>query len=212
VAEDSAGKPSVNALASVQVATLIRDAAALRLAVSKTAAGATLIDAGIGVRGGMEAGRRIAEICMGGLGMVCFAPGAVELGNFEQIHVHSADPVLACLASQYAGWSLSHGEGKGAYQALASGPGRAVARREPLFDELGYADPYHSAVFVLEVEREPPPEIVVTAGAEGGTSTGLRQLTGLVNTLRVIVMSLGTRLGIFGSAPPKRMFSVLPSR
>ena len=74
-----------------------------------------------------------------------------------QIHVHSADPVLACLASQYAGWSLSHGEGKGAFHALASGPGRALARREPLFDELGYVDRSDSAVFVLEVDREPPP-------------------------------------------------------
>ena len=199
MAEDSAGKPSVNALASVQVATLIRDAAALRLAVSKTAAGATLIDAGIGVRGGMEAGRRIAEICMGGLGMVGFAPGVVELGNFEQVHVHSADPVLACLASQYAGWSLSSGEGKGAYQALASGPGRAVARREPLFDELGYADPYHSAVFVLEVEREPPPEIVDKVVRDCGLPaehitfilTPTRSLAGIVQIVaRVLEVAL----------------------
>jgi len=74
--------------------------------------------------------------------------------------VHSTDPVLACLASQYAGWSLSHGEGKAKFQALASGPGRALARREPLFDELGYADRADSAVFVLEVDREPPAPIV----------------------------------------------------
>jgi methenyltetrahydromethanopterin cyclohydrolase len=160
VADDAADKPSVNALAAMQVAALIREAAALRVKVSKSAVGATVIDAGIAARGGVEAGRRIAEICMGGLGTVSFAPGERELGGFTQIHVHSADPVLACLGSQYAGWSLSHGEGKDAYRALASGPGRAIARREPLFDEIGYADRHDSAVFVLEVEREPPVPVV----------------------------------------------------
>jgi len=160
VSGSSAGRPSVNALAAVQVATLIREAAALRVAVSKSELGATLIDAGILARGGLEAGRRIAEICMGGLGTVVLAPGELALGGFTQLHVHSADPVLACLASQYAGWSLSHGEGKNAYQALASGPGRAIVRREALFDELGYQDAHDAAVFVLEVEREPPDAVV----------------------------------------------------
>src|ERR1041384_727928 len=96
----AAARPSVNALASESVATLIREAGALRLAVQKSDGGATIIDAGINVRGGLEAGRRIAEICMGGLGRVCFAPPEPALGAFTQIHVHSADPVLACLGSQ----------------------------------------------------------------------------------------------------------------
>ena len=38
------------------------------------------------------------------------------------------------------------------FHALASGPGRAIARREDLFEELGYADRHDSAVFVLEVD------------------------------------------------------------
>jgi methenyltetrahydromethanopterin cyclohydrolase len=160
VADDTAGKPSVNALAAVQVARLISEAAALRVVTSRSAAGATLIDAGISVRGGLEAGRRIAEICMGGLGTVSFTPGEREQGGFTQIQVHSADPVLACLGSQYAGWSLSDGEGKDAFHALASGPGRAIARREELFEDLDYADQHDSAVFVLEVDREPPHAVV----------------------------------------------------
>ena len=57
-----------------------------------------------------------------------------------QLSVHSSNPVLACLGSQYAGWSLSHGEGKGGFQALGSGPGRAAACREDLFAELAYRD------------------------------------------------------------------------
>ena len=114
-------------------------------ACPRSEGGATLVDAGIAVPGGLEAGRRIAEICMGGLGTVTLVPGDATVAACTQVHVHSADPVLACLASQYAGWSLSHGEGKGAFRALASGPGRAIARRETLFDELGYADRFERA-------------------------------------------------------------------
>jgi methenyltetrahydromethanopterin cyclohydrolase len=67
--------------------------------------------------------------------------------------------VLACLGSQYAGWSLSHGEGKGGFRALGSGPGRAAACREDLFAELAYRDPAQSACLVLEVDKKPPLEL-----------------------------------------------------
>jgi methenyltetrahydromethanopterin cyclohydrolase len=157
---EAAAQVSVNALAAPRVAELIAAASRLRLGVAASERGATIIDAGIAVRGGLEAGRRIAEICMGGLGSVQLAAGDRELGGLTEVQVHSADPVIACLASQYAGWSLAHGEGKGAFRALASGPGRAIARREPLFDELGYADRFDRAAFVLEVDRMPPEPII----------------------------------------------------
>lgn len=156
--EQSAGRPSVNALAAPHVHSLLAAAGALRLRVSRSDSGVTIVDAGIAAPGGLEAGRRIAEICMGGLGTVALLAGAAP--DLIRVQVYSADPVLACLASQYAGWSLGHGEGKEAFHALASGPGRAVARREALFDELGYADHSEHAVFVLEVDREPPAPLI----------------------------------------------------
>ena len=52
---------------------LIDDAAALRLGVETPPEGCTLVDAGIDCAGGIEAGLRIAEICMGGLGSVSYA-------------------------------------------------------------------------------------------------------------------------------------------
>ena len=75
---ESAPRVSVNALAAARVAELVAAADALRLGISASAGGATLVDAGIAARGGLEAGRRIAEICMGGLGSVAFAPGDGE--------------------------------------------------------------------------------------------------------------------------------------
>ncbi|MBS0461551.1 MAG: methenyltetrahydromethanopterin cyclohydrolase, partial [Proteobacteria bacterium] len=58
--------------------------------------------------------------------------------------------------SQYAGWSLSHGEGKGSFFALGSGPGRALAGKEELFTELAYRDRADSACLVLETGKIPP--------------------------------------------------------
>ncbi len=138
---------------------MLEHASALRLGVSKLENQTTIIDAGIDTLGGLEAGRRIAEICMGGLGSVSLgASGVSELWPW-QVNVHSANPVLACLASQYAGWSLSHGNGKQAFNALGSGPARAMGSKEALFDELAYRDRHEQAFLVIEVDKIPPLEI-----------------------------------------------------
>jgi methenyltetrahydromethanopterin cyclohydrolase len=145
---------SINDLANPLVENLYRVADSLRLKINRMDSGTRIIDAGIDTVGGMEAGRRIAEICMGGLGTVRLrASGQAWPWHVD---VHSTNPVLACLASQYAGWSLSHGEGKQAFQALGSGPGRAAGSREELFEELGYRDRAEKASLVLEVDKQPP--------------------------------------------------------
>jgi len=153
-------KPSVNRLAAPLVQQLVADADKLRIGVHKLSNGATVVDAGIDYPGGLEAGRCVAEICMGGLGQVRFTAGGVAERWPVTLHVHSADPVLACLGSQYAGWSLSHGEGKGAFHALGSGPARALAQKEPLYEDLAYQDKSDSACLVLEVDGPPPEPLV----------------------------------------------------
>ena len=101
-----------------------------------------IVDAGIEAPGGIEAGLRIGEICMGGLGEV-----RLRRGNGADwpswLEVRSSQPVLACLASQYAGWSLAASKEEGGgkkFFALGSGPARALAAKEDLFAELGYRD------------------------------------------------------------------------
>jgi methenyltetrahydromethanopterin cyclohydrolase len=150
--------PSINQLTQPLIDNLKRDSVALRLKKSALSNGTTIIDAGIDAIGGLEAGRRIAEICMGGLGNVALisSAGSTPLS----LTVHTANPVLACLGSQYAGWSLSDGEAKGAFHALGSGPGRALAVKEKLFDELGYSDTAASTCLVLEVDTIPPQVVV----------------------------------------------------
>jgi methenyltetrahydromethanopterin cyclohydrolase len=149
-------KLSINTLAGRIVDSMVADAPRLRLAVSVGSRGETIIDAGTNARGGIEAGLRIAEICLGGLGSVDIAPTGSHANWPFQISVRSTDPVIACLCSQYAGWALSHGD----FFALGSGPGRVLARVEPLFKEMEYHDDAARATLVLEGDRPPPAEIV----------------------------------------------------
>jgi methenyltetrahydromethanopterin cyclohydrolase len=102
----------------------------------------------------------IGEICMGGLGTVNLRAGVAFPKWRWTVDVHASDPVTACLGSQYAGWSLSHGEGKGAYFAMGSGPARAMGSKEPLFAELGARNPPGPTCIVLETDRQPPIEVI----------------------------------------------------
>jgi methenyltetrahydromethanopterin cyclohydrolase len=152
---------SVNTLAAPLVDRLLRDADVLRVAVSRDASGATIVDAGIDVPGGIEAGMLIAEICMGGLGTVRLGAGDAAWPSW--LDVRSSRPVQACLASQYAGWSLAASKEEGGgkkFFALGSGPARALAAKEDLYKELNYRDSAGRGVLVLEVDRAPPPVVV----------------------------------------------------
>lgn len=147
---------SLNVAAGRLVELMLARADALRIKQSRMDNGVHLIDAGIRCPGGLEAGRLVAEICLGGLGSVSIN-GCGPVQDWPvNVHVHSSDPVRACLGSQYAGWSLAHGDGKDAFHALGSGPGRILAHKEKLFGELGLRDSADRATLVLEVDSLPP--------------------------------------------------------
>ena len=147
---------SVNALSQPLVKAIIDDAYALNLHVSQHVSGATIIDAGIEAAGGLEAGRRIAEICMGGLGQVFFAHNSTFEHWSTSVQVTAKQPVLACLGSQYAGWALSHEK----FFSLGSGPARSIAQREDIFKQLPYKDSGEKTVLILETDKIPPIQII----------------------------------------------------
>lgn len=60
------GTFSVNNLSNPLVAELIADATRLRIGLLTLANGCQVVDGGIDYPGGLEAGRRISEICLGG--------------------------------------------------------------------------------------------------------------------------------------------------
>ncbi|NOT10234.1 MAG: methenyltetrahydromethanopterin cyclohydrolase [Methylococcaceae bacterium] len=161
---------SVNKLTQPLVQHLIDNADKLRVSVEKLNNGCTIIDAGIHVPGGLEAGRIIAEICLGGMGTVTLSHSLYATNWPLTVNVHTGNPVLGCLGSQYAGWSLSHEK----YYALGSGPARAMATKikdgnqepvEELYKELAYQDSADATVLVIENDAVPPIAIVEKVAA-----------------------------------------------
>jgi methenyltetrahydromethanopterin cyclohydrolase len=133
-----------------------------RVAVRMLANGARVIDAGIGVPGGLGAGLALAEICMGGLGRVTYGPVTIGGEAWAGVQVWTDHPAVSCMASQYAGWAIQVDE----YFAMGSGPLRAHARVEKeLFAKLGYTEHAVRGVLVLET-RNPPADAVAAWVAE----------------------------------------------
>ncbi|NOQ76953.1 MAG: methenyltetrahydromethanopterin cyclohydrolase [Methylococcaceae bacterium] len=193
---------SVNKLTQPLVKELIDNADKLRLGVQKLQNGCTVIDAGIEVPGGLEAGRIITEICMGGMGTVSISQSSYTDNWPLTVNVHASNPVLACLGSQYAGWSLSHEK----YFALGSGPARAMASKqkdgktvpvEALYKELDYQDDAESAALVIENDKIPPVEIIEKiASACGITADKLTIIVTPTSSLAGAVQVVGRVLEV----------------
>lgn len=147
---------NLNARAEALVRGLVADKDGLGVEVSILPEGSLLVDAGIKCPGSLEAGRRLAEICLGGLGRVELVQ--LFFGDFwlPGVQVTIQQPALACIASQYAGWAVK-GEG---FFALGSGPARALAAREGVFQTLGYREKGPVGVLVLETRKVPPGPVV----------------------------------------------------
>jgi methenyltetrahydromethanopterin cyclohydrolase len=207
---------SLNDRAQELADRLAAEADALRLNVTTLSGGTRLIDCGSEVPGGLEAGRRFAEICMAGLGAVSFAPLVLEGRWLPGLTVVTDRPALACLASQYAGWRLDRDE----YFAMASGPGRALIRAEELYDDLEVDERARSAVLCLET-REPPPEPLAdyvaeragvtaanltllfapTASVAGGVQVAARVVETALHKLHELEFDVGRVVSGFGSCP-----------
>jgi methenyltetrahydromethanopterin cyclohydrolase len=114
------------------------------------------VDCGAQARGGLQAGLGFAAACMGGLGKLDPVPVTVGARTWPGIAVAVDEPAAACLAAQYAGWKLDHDD----FFAMASGPGRALARAEDLFEELAWREQADRAVLCLETGQDPPAQLV----------------------------------------------------
>ncbi len=151
---------SVNRAAAALVEQMAAQADVLGITVSRLPGGARLLDCGVAAPGGLQAGKYLAEVCMGGLGQVTFLPlafGADEGPAFwlPGLGVAVDQPAIGCMAAQYAGWAIKRGK----YFAMGSGPARALAVVEKLYDKLGYRDQADSAVIVLESRQLPTDEV-----------------------------------------------------
>ncbi len=171
------------------------DREALRIALCAADCGTTLVDCGIEALGGLEAGRRLAEVCLAGFARVDWVPAAVEFGAPLAVMVTTDHPVAACMASQYAGWQIAAGK----FFAMGSGPMRAAAGKEALFDTIGCQEESSVAVGVLETRKFPPDEVCRDLAHQCGVAA--EQLTlllaptaSLAGSVQVVSRSVETAL------------------
>ena len=193
----------------------VERAGELRIGVHTLDGGTRVIDAGIEAAGGFAAGRVLAQLCMGGLGHVEYAPLTIAGESWPGVLVWTDHPAECCMASQYAGWAISP-EG---FFAMGSGPLRAKARVErELFEKLGYAEDARRGVLVLEGRTRPTGDVAAwvarkaalapdaltlavapTASIAGGVQivarvieTGLHKMDALGFDVTRVVSAMGT--------------------
>jgi methenyltetrahydromethanopterin cyclohydrolase len=161
IAMSSKPSPALNEFAYARLLRLISESDRLRVSVRRTEGGATLVDAGIESIGGIQAGLEVSAICLADQARVSLTSGDNPTWPGAWIEISTDSPLAACMAAQYAGWSIA----KGKYFAMGSGPMRAAAAKEPLIEELSLCETPPRVVGVLESRKLPPDEVIAEIAA-----------------------------------------------
>jgi methenyltetrahydromethanopterin cyclohydrolase len=154
--------PTLNERAHELANAMAADTDRLGIAVSTLECGTRIIDCGVKAPGSVEAGCKLAHICMSGIGLVFLKPAEAGQPTAQEVHVSTRSPVAACMASQYAGWEIK-GE---SFFAMGSGPMRAAAGREELFETIGFREIPDVCVGVLETSKLPPQDVCIDIAAK----------------------------------------------
>ncbi len=148
---------SVNQMAWKIAQNLIDNPEFYGVNVSKSTAGATVIDAGVNAPGGFQAGKKLTELCMGGAGKAQLGFKTYGSITFLSITVSTDHPAIAALGSQFAGWRIKDGD----QIAIGSGPVRALALKpKDVYEEIGYKDQSDKAVLTLESNSLPSDALI----------------------------------------------------
>jgi methenyltetrahydromethanopterin cyclohydrolase len=209
-------QPTLNERAMRLADHLATMASQLRVAVTTTANGGRVFDCGVKVPGGLQAGVFLARVCLAGQADVSLVPGEVAGVACPVVHVSSDQPVLACMASQYAGWQVSVGK----FFAMGSGPMRAAYGKEELFEHIAGKEKAPVAVGILETRKLPDdavfdhlakaldlPASKITllaapaASIAGNIQVVARSLETALHKLHELKFDLNQIVSGFGSAP-----------
>jgi len=142
---------SLNRLAIELADEAIDFAEELNVGVHDLSNDATVIDFGVDHPGGVEAGLLLAELQTAGLATLQSSVGTVAGAPRQVVELATDHPALALLAAQKAGWEISLED----YEALASGPARALVAEEQEYRAIGYTDAFDLAVLAVEADRLP---------------------------------------------------------
>jgi methenyltetrahydromethanopterin cyclohydrolase len=167
----------------------------LRIVGQQLSGGPLILDFGVAVKGGLEAGLRLAEICLADLAQVSLVQADPLLWHGPAVQVATDNPVRACMASQYAGWKLESGK----TFAMGSGPMRACAGQEEIFKTIGYREKADVAVGVLESGQLPPRDLCERIAADCRISPShlilcVAPTASQAGTIQVVARSIETAL------------------
>jgi methenyltetrahydromethanopterin cyclohydrolase len=111
-------------------------------------------------------------VCLSGLADVQLRQLDLDGLVLPGVEVNVHQPVLGCMASQYAGWAVNvpATDTSKKYFAMGSGPARSLHRSEPIFADIDYRDPATLAVLTLESNRLPSPEVAAWIAGKCGVS------------------------------------------
>ena len=143
---------SINQEAMKIVRTILENPAAIGTLVSKLDNGTTVIDMGQQAPGSWVAARYYTLITLGGLGEFSYEtfPYLINGVRLPAVRVMIDAPLLACCASQIAGWRLEAGD----FAPILAGPARALNEKpDPHFDHISYRDTYHEAVIAIQTSE-----------------------------------------------------------
>jgi methenyltetrahydromethanopterin cyclohydrolase len=160
-----------------------------------TIGGARVLDCGIKVSGGVQTGLALARVCLAGQAELSLLPGEVAGIACPQIQVVSDQPVLACMAAQYAGWQIAVGK----FFAMGSGPMRAALGKEELFEHISGREQSPVAVGCLETRKLPDESVIEFIAKELNLPAAKITLlvapaASLAGNLQVVARSLETAL------------------
>lgn len=206
----------LNARALRLVERIIARSLELHISTIPIEKGGRFLDFGIKARGGLRAGLDLARVCLSDLADVSLVHGDLEGHACPYVQVTTDHPVEACLQSQYAGWAISEGK----FFAMGSGPMRAAAGKETLYERIGGREEPESVVGVLEARKVPGPEVVAnissacrvapsavtllvapTASIAGGVQVVARSVETALHKLIELDFDVHRIVSAFGSAP-----------
>lgn len=182
----------MNRLAWKLAKKLLKKQAFYGVHASTTSAGATVVDAGVNVSGGFQAGKMLTALCLGGAGKAQIGFETYGELTFPSITVSTDYPAVAALGSQFAGWRIKEPDGS---IAIGSGPARALALKpKDVYEEIGYKDTSDKAVLTLESNKLPSDALIekvttacgvkaedlIVVVAPTASIAGLTQVTGRI--------------------------------
>jgi methenyltetrahydromethanopterin cyclohydrolase len=132
---------------------------------------------------------------MAGLGSVRLQGSEHNVTDSTFVHVKSTQPVVACMASQYAGWEIKGDK----FFAMGSGPMRAAACREELFKDIGHCERPTYCVGVLETSKLPTDQVCTEIAAKCGVDSShltfaIARTGSVAGTLQIVARSMETAL------------------